>query len=191
VEANSSAHILDDNHRKEAYAKLCNILPKWQTYRNGDNSEPLKTLERALINIAEEYNQLRNYTLLEFDKIPIELLAKVWHELGRVKEKNGSRNKNGYYSAIAVTKPLLLMWGQTPAFDSRVRSHMAQSYSIPKYSCNWRLDDWTRATNQLSETLKTSVKLAEFMKEETIRRYGEKTTVPYGRYIDVYYWKGP
>jgi len=130
---NDSAHILDSNHIIEAYERLCAILPRWQTYRNGRNAEPIATLQTSLDNMSKDYDVLRHYTLLDFERIPVEILENVWNELGRVKEYEGRQNDGGYYSIIAVTKPLLLMWGQTPAFDSYVRKHMS-----PTGCCNGR-----------------------------------------------------
>jgi len=190
VESNDSAHILDENHRREAYNRLSSILPKWQTYRNGDNPEPLKALRETLNNISEEYNQLRKYTLLEFESIPHEILEKIWHELGRVKEKDGNRNKHGYYSTISISKPLLLIWGQTPAFDSFVRKHIPTDYNIPKYSCKWNLDAWTRIMKQFSMRLSGNEVTIKHLNEESKKLYGEKTVVPYGRFLDIYYWEG-
>jgi hypothetical protein len=190
VESNDSDHILDENHRREAFNRLSSILPKWQTYRNGNNPEPLKTLRETLDNISEDYNQLRKYTLLEFENIPHEILEKIWHELGRVKEKDGNRNRNGYYSAISISKPLLLMWGQTPAFDSRVREHMPLCYNVSKYSCYWNMHSWTTIMNEFSKKLRSNKDTVEFLNEKSKRLYGEKAIVPYGRFLDIYYWKG-
>jgi hypothetical protein len=190
VESDDSAHILDENHKKEAYFKLCTILPKWQTYRNGDNSEPLETLRKALDNISEEYNKLRKYTLLDFDSIPFEALENIWHELGRVKEKDGNRNKYGYYSVISVCKPLLLMWGQTLAFDALVRKHLPSSYNVSKYSCNWNLTEWIRIMKQFSKSLNINESLMKFMSEESEKRYRKNAIIPYGRFLDIFYWVG-
>jgi hypothetical protein len=191
VESNGSAHILDEHHRMEAYARLCTILPRWKTYRNGDNSEPLETLRNSLDNISEAYNKLRRYTLLDFASIPRETLENIWHELGRVKEKDGNRSKYGYYSVISVCKPLLLMWGQTLAFDSFVRKHIPISYHMSKYSCQWNLNEWVRIMKQVSKSLSNDENLLEFIREESEKRYGKKTTVPYGRFLDIFYWKSP
>jgi hypothetical protein len=190
VESNGHDHILDENHIREAYDRLRNILPKWQTYRNGDNSEPLKTLKEALSNISDEYNQLRKYTLLEFENIPRETLEKIWHELGRVKEKDGNRNSDGDYFIISVTKPLLLMWGATPAFDSKVRQHMPKNYDVPKYSCKWNLDTWTRIMRQISTELNNDEDAKKLLDKTSKRLYGERAIVSYGRFLDIYYWKG-
>lgn len=189
VESNGSAHILDENHKREAYSKLCTILPKWQTYRNGDNSQPLETLRESLNNISEAYNKLRYYTLVDFNSIPLETLEGIWHELGRVKEKDGNRNKYGYYSVISVCKPLLLIWGQTLAFDSFVRKHIPTSFHVSKYTCQWNLNEWLRAMKQFSKSLINDKSLLEFMNEKSEKEYG-KAIVPYGRFLDIFYWKG-
>ena len=189
VESESSAQILDEDHIKEAYARLSRILPKWQTYRNGDNSEPLETLKQSLDEISEAYNQLRNYTLLDFESIPHETLETIWHELGRAKERDGKRNDNGHYYIIAVTKPLMLIWGQTLAFDSHVRKHLPKDYRIPKYSSKWKLDEWTNTMKQLSRDLKTDQRIVEWMKKESKTRYEQDVIVPYGRFLDIYYWE--
>ena len=190
VESGGINHVLNENHRGEAYARLCNILPKWQTYRNGNNSNSLKTLEEALANISEEYNQLRKYTLLDFDKVPTEILEKVWHEFGRVKESKGRKNDSGCYSAVAVSKPLLLIWGQTPAFDSFVRKNMSLSFSLPKYSCNWTIDEWIKIMKKLSKALKENDNTVKLLRKKSNELYGEKSIVPYGRFIDIFYWEG-
>jgi len=191
VETDGSAHVLDKDHRKEAYSRLCKILPKWQTYRMGDNSEPLKTLKESLDNISEAYNHLRKFTLLDFENIPPEILETVWHELGRAKEKDGNKNAQGRYFIIAVTKPLLLAWGQTLAFDSKVRKHTPKNYNIPKYACKWTLNQWTKAMKQFSTNLNFNPKFMDTIKKESEKRYGKEATVPYGRFLDIYYWQGP
>jgi len=191
VESKSSAQILDEDHRKEAYARLSKILPRWRTYRSGDSSEPLEILKESVDGISEAYDQLRNYTLLDFESIPHETLETVWHELGRAKEKDGKRNKNGYYYIIAVTKPLLLIWGQTLAFDSFVRTHISASYNVPKYSCRWGLSEWIRVMEQFSKNLNSDHIIVETMKKESEKLYGAEAIVPYGRFLDIYYWEKP
>lgn len=191
VESNGANHILDANHQGETYRRLCEILPKWQTYRNGDNSDPLETLRDSLRNISEAYNQIRSYTLLEFSEVPRESLEVIWDELGRVKERNGNRNEYGDYSIISVCKPLLLMWGQTLAFDSKVRKHCSQSYSVPKYSNRWNLELWISVMKEFSGHLNENVDCIEAIKTESERRYRADFIVPYGRFLDIFYWMGP
>jgi hypothetical protein len=130
---NEDTSILHKYHIDEAHERLSVILPRWQTYRNGENSRPLKTLKESLKNISEAYEIIRQFSLLDFEDIPKDSLEKIWHELGRVKEFEGRKNQGAYYYAIAVCKPLLLIWGQTLAFDSKVRKNLPSNYGISKY----------------------------------------------------------
>lgn len=190
VESENTAHVLDDSHRKETYRRLSVILPRWQTYRNGENLNPLQTLKDSIDNISEAYNRLRTYTLLDFNEIPSEILETIWHELGRAKEYGGRRSVTGYYYIISVCKPLLLIWGQTLAFDSYVRKHIPRNYSVPKYSSRWGLEQWMKVMRGFCECLKKDQKSLDFMRKESERWYGKNATVPYGRFLDIYYWEG-
>jgi len=190
IESSGASNIFDNKHKGETYRRLCTILPKWQTYRNGDNADPLRTLKDSVTNISEAYNQLRTYTLLDFNKVPFEALEIIWHELGRVKEYNGKRVKHGYYSIISVCKPLLLIWGQTLAFDSFVRKHIPRSYNAPRYSTRWSLDEWMKVMREFSKRLKKDRKILEFIGNTSEERYGKNAIIPYGRFLDIYYWKG-
>lgn len=191
IESNSTNHILNDQHRKETYRRLCKILPRWQTYRNGNNSDPLGTLRDSLNNISEDYSQIKTYTLIDFDNILFECIERIWHELGRVKEYNGNKSKDGYYYIISVCKPLLLIWGQTLAFDSKVRKNVPRSYNVPRYSSRWNLKQWISVMREFSEYLKRDQNCLDVMKKESEKRYGKNTFIPYGRFLDIYYWKGP
>ena len=190
VESNGANHILDANHREETYCRLREILPKLQTYRMGDSTDPLEILRDSLRNIPEAYDQIRRYTLLEFDEVPRESLEIIWHELGRVKERDGNRNDHGHYYIIAVCKPLLLMWGQTLGFDTKVRKHCSQSYGVPRYSHRWNLELWLSVMEEFSGYLNENVGCVEAIKAESERRYGANFLVPYGRFLDIFYWMG-
>jgi len=183
-------NVLDEDNIRETYKRLSNILPKWQTYRNGKNSSPLKTLSESLKNISLPYNEIRRYSLLEFEEIPEAPLRKIWHELGRVKEYKGQMNEEGYYYAIAVCKPLLLIWGQTLAFDSKVRKNMPRKYGIPSYRFKLSYDEWRNAMCAISEDLNDNAACIEMIKEISSSRYKVTEPVPYGRYLDIYYWTG-
>ena len=191
VEINKSSHILDENNIKEFYNRLSFILPKWQTYRNGDNANPLKTLRESLANISDAYDQIRKFTILEFDEVPRKALEVIWHELGRVKERNGEKNKSGSYFAISVCKPLLLLWGQTLAFDSKVRKCLPKNYGITSYFSKWTLETWIKTMRKTSHDLKANPELVDFIDKESERRYGKEAIVPYGRFLDICYWVGP
>ena len=62
----------------QTHFRLSKILNRWQTYRNGDNTDSVGTLNESLRNISEAYYQIKDYSLLDFKKIPIEPLAEIW-----------------------------------------------------------------------------------------------------------------
>lgn len=189
VEENGSS-VLDGGRLSEAYRRLAKILPKWQTYRNGENSSPYRTLKESLQNITRSYYEIRACSLLEFGDIPEKALRNVWHELGRVKEFEGRKNNYGFYYAIAACKPLLLIWGQTPAFDSRVRENLPTKYGIKKFDFRLSFKQWYNAMTMISDDLNRSLECVTMIKNLSYGRYGVGRPVPYGRYVDIYYWTG-
>ena len=68
-----------------------------------------RRLKDSLKRIADDYDQIRSYSLLEFKLTPERPLRKIWHELGRIKEPDGKRNPFGEYFVVAITKPLMLL----------------------------------------------------------------------------------
>lgn len=190
VESHGTSHILDDRHIAETHHKLSVVLPKWQTYRPYDNTPCLATLRTSLTTIAEAYNQLRKYSLLDFGLIPRNVLAPIWQELGRAKEDRGQTNGSGSYAIIAVCKPLLFLWGQTLAFDSKVRNNLPHKYLVDKYSWNWDLDEWMRVMILFSKNLNEDKSAVQFIKKKSEEWYGKDAPVPYGRLLDIYYFEG-
>lgn len=182
--------VLDEDHRNEAFKRLVKILPKWQTYRNGANDSPYRTLKESLKNISGAYNEIRKYSLLEFNEIPLKSLQHIWHEFGRVKEFEGKTNTNGVYYAIAACKPLLLLWGQTPAFDTKVRENFPREYGVKKLYFRMPFKQWYSVMTRISDDLNKRPDCIEAMEEMSHERYGEDKLIPYGRYLDIYYWKG-
>jgi len=182
--------VLDDDHLNEAFKRLEKILPKWQTYRKGKNDYPYRTLKESLQNISGTYKEIREYSLLEFNEIPIKSLQHIWHELGRVKEFEGRTNTNGIYYAIAACKPLLLIWGQTPAFDTKVRENFPCEYGVKKYNYRMPFKQWYNTMKMISEDLNRQTECIEVIEEMSHERYGDDKLTPYGRYLDIYYWKG-
>jgi hypothetical protein len=183
-----NASILDDKYLETTHTKLYKILKSWQTYRRGINSDSSKTLKISLKNMRNDYDQIRKYTLLKFREIPDFRLRMIWHELGRVKEYEGETNEGGDYYAIAVTKPLLLLWGQTLAFDTRVRRNLPRRHRISAPDFKMGFSKWYGVMSSLSVELNES---PEFIKEvQTISKqfYGEAVAIPYGRFLDIYYW---
>lgn len=179
-------HILDINHRKESYRKLSYILPRWQTYRSGGNIHPLTTLKTSLEKISDAYNQIRECSLLEFNDVPRPPLELIWHELGRTKEYNGNRNDTGSYRIIAICKPLMLLWGQTLAFDSHVREHTP--WYVPKTRSRWRFVEWKKVMEKFQESLQQDSEIVDFFKIKSLEKYGNDSFAPYGRFLDIYYY---
>ena len=183
-----NAHILDDEFRIDTYRMLCRILPKWKTYRGVQGIKWEVTLKDSLKNMSEVYNKIKNYSLLEFDDIPIEPLNLIWHELGRIKERNGNWNPNGIYYVVAVTKPLMFLWGQTPAFDSNVRAHVPSFFNVSKYKTRWSFEDWRKIMLEFQATLNKQPEEVAFIRQISHEKFGEYVNVPYGQFLDLYFW---
>jgi len=180
-------HILDNNHRKETYRRLCHILPRWLTYRPYDSTLCLKVLENSLENVSDAYDHIRSFSLLEFDRIPSELLELIWHELGRAKEEGGNRGVFGLYYVVAITKPLMFLWGQTLAFDSIVRTHIPGQYNVSTHN-RWRFKEWNRVMRTFHNYLRQKPGVVELFKKVSLEKYGTDLVVPYGQFLDLYYW---
>jgi hypothetical protein len=180
-----SDDVLSESRREETYRKLKPILSSWQAYRGRRNPDCWRTLKESLGNISRAYEDVRQYSLLEFSKIPDEPLRHIWHQLGRVKEQNAYTGN--YYSVISVCKPLMLLWGQTLAFDSHVRRNLPEVFEAPRGS-RWSYEEWKTAMKNLSTEMKRSPKVVKCMTEKALKSYGANSVVPYGRYLDIHYF---
>ena len=185
-----SEHILNDNHREETYGKLHRILRSWQYFRSGRGYkvDPWITLKDSLRKISDVYNQIRKYTLLEFSEIPNELLESIWHEFGCVKEFDGNKKPGGDYNVISICKPLMLLWGQTLAFDSRVRKNIPWRCSLSEYKTRWKFKNWKIIMERFQQGLKQNSEIVNLFKKVSSRKYGTDSIVPYGRFLDIYYF---
>ena len=180
--------ILDDKYLKITHTKLYKILERWQTYRNGKNSNPPKTLKISLKNMRNDYDQILKYTLLNFKNISEFKLRMMWHELGRVKEYSGETNESGDYYAVAVTKPLLLLWGQTLAFDTRVRRNLPRIHRVSAPEIRMGFSKWYGVMSSLSIELNESPEFIQEVQKISKEIYGEAAVIPYGRFLDIYFW---
>jgi len=182
-------HILDKCHQKETYEKLCGILRSWQYARSRRRYEvdPWATLKNSLTKISNSYDQIRKYTLLEFNEVPNEPLEAIWHELGRVKEFNGSKKSDGYYNIISICKPLMLLWGQTLAFDSRVRKNISCGYNAVK-NHRWKFEKWKSVIERFQGSLNPNSEVIDLFNRVSLRKYRNDSIVPYGRFLDIYYF---
>jgi hypothetical protein len=136
--------------------------------------------------VLELTNQIRRYSLLEFERVPGEPLELVWHELGCVKEFE--KNPVGYYPAMATTKPLMFLWGQTLAFDSVVRRRMPKLRIFSVTNDYWSFEDWKKVMVRFQKSLKQQPEAISLFKKVSQKEYGMDTIVPYGQFIDLYYW---
>ena len=185
-----NGQVLDESNRDEAHKKLSKALLKWRAYRPSKSAECLKTLRTSLANISDAYDRIRNYTLLEFDKVPIEPLKLIWNELGRTKEKNGKINDQDYY-IVSISKPLIFLWGQTLAFDSIVRSNIPK-FGIYSYIINdtrWNFETWKEVMEKFEGNLRKQPEAIDTFEKEAEKRFGKSPIVPYGRFLDIYYYK--
>lgn len=182
-------HVLDDNHRGRTYRRLRGILGGWQAYRRSRNPNHWNTLRKSLARMADGYDRIRHHSLLEFSDIRRDALREVWDQLGRVKEEGGSvdRYEEGYY-VIAVCKPLMLLWGQTLAFDSRVRNNLPRHFLISKSRSKWTFDYWCDVMKRIEEELTNREEYVAFLRNLARERFGERAPVPYGRLLDIYFF---
>lgn len=186
---NNNGHIFDDSFRKETHNRISRILPGWQTYRPSDSEKCLAILEDAMPKLSDAYSEIKNYTLLEFSEIPEDSLKVIWDELGRCKEDNGRINTNGYYYVVAITKPLMFFWGQTLSFDNLVRDTISKFFNVNGINDNkWNFDKWKRIMENFQVLLNSHPEIIDSIKEFSEDKYGSNSQVPYGRFLDMYYW---
>lgn len=181
--------ILDETHIDETWSRLRKILRGWQTYRGTKNDYPYRDLKKSLSEIAEPYKMLNEYSFLDFLKIPTESLEAIWNALGRVKEPQGKMNEEGRYFAIAVCKPLMLLWGQTLAFDQRVRFSLPRQFDVSMDDRKWTFSKWHSVMTSFTKWVKNQPDLVAFLEEESARRYGEQMKIPYGRFLDIHFFE--
>lgn len=183
---NECLHILDDKHIEETYNRLSKTLKIWQWHRPNSFSELAGRLEESLKRIGNAYNEIRRYSLLEFDEIPYEPLEMVWHELGLI--KTFEKNTTGYYLAMATTKLLMFLWGQTLAFDSVVRKRMPRFHIFCITGNYWTFEKWKKVMVRFQKSLKQQPEAVDLFKKISSEEYGTASIVPYGEFIDLYYW---
>jgi hypothetical protein len=185
----SNQHILDSRNINETFSLLSPTLRRWRWSRPRNHQKLAVELEKALMGIQGSYDKIRRFGLLDFGLVPDMPLRQIWDELGKVKPPKDS--SSGEYLVMAVTKPLMFLWGQTPAFDSQVRENMSCELKLSALDNDrWTFDDWHKAMESLQEILKKDTSFVKHLGEASEREYGMNSAVPYGRFIDIYfYWK--
>lgn len=186
---NSDKHILDDTHRKETADTLWPILKHWNWLRTPRRlviSED--TFVDYLRRISAAYNQIRNYSLLDFEQIPRRLLESIWHELGCIKERDERKNNRGCYTLVSACKPLTLLWGQSLPFDTNNRSNIPSIYCLSKHRKRCDFSKWLSIMERLQENLSQDKQAIRYFKSLSLRKYGTSPVVPYGRFLDIYFF---
>ncbi len=192
VETKGESHVLDEEHIATTCTELLKILPGWQTWR-GNRCDYRENFPIALHNIANYYSQIKKYNILDFEQIPEDALKGIWDELGRVKETDGRIRPKGDYFIISVCKPLMFLWGQTLPFDSKNRKHLKRDSSLSgkiyiSRNTRWQYAEWKNAIITLKNQLFEDVEMTQYIKQKSSELYNSKSTIPYGRFIDICYF---
>jgi hypothetical protein len=194
VEHQYRSHILDSRHVEETCTRLLKILPRWQTYR-GVKCNLEKELPDALTTITVAYDLIRRYSLLEFHQIPDEPLRLIWDTLGNIKENNrpnATNETNTEHFVIAVSKPLMFMWGQTLAFDSinRINIRRDKSLLVAKDylgANRWSYLNWKYMMLDFQGELLKHPEIIAYCEQHSLQVFSSGF-IPYGRYLDLYYY---
>lgn len=179
------AHLLDDSNVNETLSKLGPILRIWQWHRPYEFEYCFEPFKQTIRKVSSAYDKISKFSLTEFDQIPIEELEKIWNELGSIKPQ-------GEYSrgelVMTITKPLMFLWGQTPAFDSVVREKMPLLGVTGFRNIRWEFNTWINAMRKLQKYLDNNPEVLDCFKKTSMEKYGTDTKVPYGQFFDLYYW---
>ena len=184
---NKDSHILDRANRTKTAIQLGHILKLWKWHEPYEFDLCFKKMEKSLETISDSYDRIRNFNLTEFNLIPENDLRRIWNEFSKIKDEN---NKSNFIGEIVetITKPLMLLWGQTPGFDSVVRTKMILS-NCPGFSNQrWEFRLWLRVMNELQKILNDNSELVDTFRKKSQEKYGIATIVPYGQFFDLYYW---
>ncbi len=192
VEQYNNGHILDAIHLDHTCKMLIGILPKWQTYR-GVKCNYKKMLPTALYQIAGAYSEIRNYSLLEFHKIPDKPLRLIWDTLGSVKEQIEVKRSDLNYFTIAICKPLMFLWGQTLAFDSINRRNIQKDTSLQLSNTfsaanRWTFPYWKIVMLDFQKALLQKPEIIKYCQLHSFSLFGSNSIIPYGRYLDLCYY---
>ena len=179
---NETNHILDKNYKETTLSKLKPILKICQWNRPYDFDYCFGILENAVDENSESYNCIRFFDLTQFDELPEKHLKMIWYAFGSIADSFEGQ------LAMKITKPLMFLWGQTPAFDSLVRTRMPL-FTIPGFTnTRWNFNLWIEVMKTLQNYLYTHSDLVIAFKEISKKKYGQNKILPYGQFFDLYYW---
>lgn len=182
---NETNHILDKEHIERTISKLGNILKKWDWNRPYSFEDCFNKLSKSLTRISESYNRIRQFSLKDFDKIQEKELRNIWKELGSTKE---TQDNNLGQLIMPITKPLMILWGQTPTFDSVTRDNIWFSKYKEYKNPRWNYSFWIHIMKELSNFIKQNKKVDETFQQTALKKYGTDRIIPYGRFFDIYFY---
>jgi hypothetical protein len=181
-----SGHLLDREHLNGTLTKLAPILKIWRWHRPYGFDECFEPLRKSLKGISENYDNIRKFSLIEFDKVPTKELEKIWNELSLCKPQT-----NYAYTGelvMAITKPLMFIWGQTPAFDTVVREKMPLFTISGFRNCRWEFSLFSMVLKKLQLALLPNTELLASFRKTSIEKCGTDVVIPYGHFIDLCFW---
>jgi hypothetical protein len=179
---NEHAHIIDRYHLTETLSKLMPTLKIWRWHRPYDFDYCSKLFQSAVEKISDSYTKIRNFSLLKLDEIPLSELKKIWDSLGTIEDRKYGK------LVMKITKPLMFLWGQTPAFDTVVRANMPLINLRGFQNTRWNFNLWMDALKRLQVYLCQNAEVEECFRKMSIEKYGTDTVIPYGQFFDLYYW---
>ena len=185
---NETNHILDKEHIERTISKLGNLLKKWDWNKPYSFEDCFNKLSQSLTRISESYNRIRHFSLKDFDKIHEQELRNIWKELGSAKETQDNVSNNLGQLIMPITKPLMILWGQTPTFDSVNRDDIWFSNYKEFKNPRWNYSFWIHIMKELSNFIKQNQKVDETFQQTTLKKYGTDRIIPYGRFFDIYFY---
>lgn len=72
-----------------------------------------------------------------------------------------------------------MIWGQTPAFDTKVKKNFSREYGVRKTDYRMPFKQWYNATTMISDDLNRRPECVETMEEMSHERYGDDKRVSY------------
>jgi hypothetical protein len=178
--------ILSEKNAQATYNKLSVTLKGWRWHRPYSFAKFAENLQTALVNIRENYDTIKGHSLLELQAIANDHLRSIWDELGAVKDLR--KNKGGYYLVMPTTKPMMFLWGQTLAFDVIVRGLMPRFGMSGLHDFRWTYETWKQVMTKFADILRAQPQLTDVIKEISLKEYRTDSMVPYGQFMDLYFW---
>jgi len=192
--ADSEGSMLDSAHLKQTALQLDAKLlrhPKWGLWWTG--VPPVEEIERILKNIDHEFETIRGVALgqgrIAHDKRIADAISGIYAKLCGMSHRrwDDAPDAKGVSYLVGKAKVLMFIWGQTPGFDSRLRSSPSL-WSLPhlwveknRYT-PWEfcdilkvLDQWVAAWN-------------EQYSQQGVAFQDLSLDRPIGRIIDIIYW---